>query len=38
MPRGARFQHSDLGCPYVIGNTLLTIFGMAVVLLMSSFG
>ena len=26
------------GMPYAIGNTLLTIFGMAVVLLMSSFG
>jgi putative transport protein len=26
------------GMPYAIGNTLLTIFGMAVVLLMSRFG
>ena len=26
------------GMPYAIGNTLLTIFGMAVVLLMSSLG
>jgi putative transport protein len=26
------------GMPYAIGNTLLTIFGMAVVLVMSKFG
>ena len=26
------------GMPYAIGNTLLTIFGMAIVLVMSRFG